>query len=206
MGENSDDDDCLRSLVLEEDDNEDFNILAPLLLFAAAGIDEEATRKRGKIGYVRDRLEWDHLNMLLLEEGQHSFSRLYSRMEYQSFKKLCGIVDPFLKQEDLSSIRTCIGQVTTEIGLHCLLRWLAGGSYLDIRLSAGISIASFYRCIYKCIHAVLSAEELGYSAMPPDVHVTSIQGNSLMRDIVVENMSRRALSRPHYNTERNRDC
>ncbi len=36
-----------------------------------------------------------------------------------------------------------------EIVLHCLYRWLAGGSYLDIILSAGISMPSFYTCSYK---------------------------------------------------------
>jgi len=42
------------------------------------------------------------------------------------------------------------------------LRWLSGGSCLDIRLSAGISLAKFYSCVYKCIDAVLEAEDLAY--------------------------------------------
>ena len=46
--------------------------------------------------------------------------------------------------------------------LHCLLRWLAGGSYLDIRLSAGISPAHFYTTIYKCMDAILESEDLAY--------------------------------------------
>jgi len=46
--------------------------------------------------------------------------------------------------------------------LHCLLRWLAGGSYIDIRLSAGISPAYFYTSAYKCMDAILGSEELSY--------------------------------------------
>lgn len=51
--------------------------------------------------------------------------------------------------------------------LHCLLRWLAGGSYLDIQLCVGISLASFYRCIYKCIDAILKSDELAYKFSTP---------------------------------------
>jgi len=43
-----------------------------------------------------------------------------------------------------------------------LLRWLNGGSYLDIRLSASISLAKFYSCVYKCIDAILESEDLAY--------------------------------------------
>ena len=46
--------------------------------------------------------------------------------------------------------------------LHCLLRWLIGGSYLDIRLSAGISLAKFYSCVYSCIDAILESEDMAY--------------------------------------------
>ena len=43
---------------------------------------------------------------------------------------------------------------TVEIILYRLLRWLTGGSYLEIRLSAGISKAAFYNYIYKCMDAI----------------------------------------------------
>ena len=46
--------------------------------------------------------------------------------------------------------------------LYCLLLWLGGGSYLDIRLCVGISPASFYRSIYKCIDVILNSDELSY--------------------------------------------
>ena len=84
-------------------------------------------------------------------------------MEYHSILKLCDIIRPNIKVDDImSKIRTGKGPITVEIMLHCLLRWLGGGSYLDIRLCAGISVASFYRCIYKCIHAIMESDELSY--------------------------------------------
>ena len=65
--------------------------------------------------------------------------------------------------EQMSGVRTSKGSITPEIMLHCLLRWLAGGSYLDIRLCAGISVPSFYRVVYKCVDAILAADELSFS-------------------------------------------
>jgi len=58
--------------------------------------------------------------------------------------------------------RTAKEGITIEIMLHCLLRWLADGSYIDIRLSAGISPANFYTSVYKCMDAILGSEELSY--------------------------------------------
>ncbi len=60
----------------------------------------------------------------------------------------------------MSSVCTGKTPIIPEVALHCLLRWLAGGSHLDIRISAGISTSSFYVCIYKCINALLLCKQL----------------------------------------------
>ena len=96
----------------------------------------------------------------LAVEGLEAFYYLY-RMEYSTFGKLCDIISPkILVYDEMSRHRT--GKETVEIMLHCLLRWLDGGSYLGTRLSAGISPAKFYSCIYKCIDAILDSEALAY--------------------------------------------
>lgn len=112
--------------------------------------------------HVRDRLEWvEHVDQLEME-GRHAFYCLY-RMEHRSFRKLCVLIDPIVSVDPvMSEIRTKKSPIITEIALHCLLRWLAGGSYLDIRLSAGISVSSFYVCVYKCVDAINSCDELSY--------------------------------------------
>ena len=85
------------------------------------------------------------------------------RMEYSVFLKLYTILVPQVQVNDeMSRHRSSIGSITVEIILHCLLEWLGGGSYLDIRLSAGISPATFYSCIYKCIDAILDTEDSAY--------------------------------------------
>jgi hypothetical protein len=42
------------------------------------------------------------------------------------------------------------------------LRWIGGGSYLDIRLTAGISVTVFYQCIIKCTKAIDKCQQLAY--------------------------------------------
>jgi hypothetical protein len=119
--------------------------------------------------FVRDRLEWEEHVASLQREGNGSFQRMY-RMDVESFAKLCSMLEPHLRTDKkMSQIRTSKGKITTEIALHCLIRWLAGGSYLDIRLSAGISPASFYRCIHSAMNAISSMEEFSMqSSFPPD--------------------------------------
>ena len=143
----------------EEREEEEFLIVCAL----ADQYIQEQENKRRPTFYVRDRLEWGKHVEELVAEGDYAFSRLY-RMEYHSFSRLCDIIRPTVEvDEEMSSLRTGKGPITVEIMLHCLLRWLGGGSYLDIRLSAGISVASFYRCVYKCIDAILASDELSYS-------------------------------------------
>jgi len=84
-------------------------------------------------------------------------------MEYSIFIKLCDIISPkILVNDEISQGRTGMDAITIEIMLHCLLRWLTSGSYLDIRLSAGISPAIFYSCKYKCMDAILESEDLAH--------------------------------------------
>ena len=79
------------------------------------------------------------------------------------FLKLCSIIWPQVQvNEEMSWSRTGKDPVTVEMILNCLLRWLAGGSYFDLKLSTGISQAAFYHYIYKCMDAILDSKLLAY--------------------------------------------
>ena len=52
--------------------------------------------------------------------------------------------------------------ITTPIALHCCIRWLSGGSFHDIRLTAEMSKTSFYIYAYRCIRAINECEALAY--------------------------------------------
>ena len=69
---------------------------------------------------------------------------------YEAFKSL----EPDLSaDEEISYLRTNKNYITPKICLHCALQWLAGASYMDACLYAGISVSSFYWIVYKCFDA-----------------------------------------------------
>ena len=163
----SDDDDFLKLLLEDdEDDERDDTVLFMLILqhCRAARVKRRATRRRRKRFFVRNRIEWNKHVEKLLAEGPCAFSRMY-RMEHASFVKLCGMVEPIIERDNGKANARWGGQfvITTEIALHCLLRYLAGGSYIEIRLSAGISIPSFFRIVHACIRAILRCDDLSFS-------------------------------------------
>jgi len=64
------------------------------------------------------------------------------RMEYSSFMKLCTIISTkILFNDEMAQYRSGKERITIEFMFNRLLKWLAGGNYLDNRLSAGISPA-----------------------------------------------------------------
>jgi len=63
-------------------------------------------------------------------------------MEYSKIIRLCDIISAkILVNDEMPRVRTGKAAITVEIILHRLLRWLSGGSYLEIRLSSSISPA-----------------------------------------------------------------
>jgi hypothetical protein len=107
----------------------------------------------------RQRLNWQAHVRWLRREG--SFSRFY-RMSYTSFWKLLSMLRPSLfVNSSQSQCRTSgLEPIYAEIILHCTLRYLAGGSYLDIMCNAGISQTAFYSCVYRGIDAINGSPEL----------------------------------------------
>jgi hypothetical protein len=82
----------------------------------------------------------------LIEEGE--FSKMY-RMRYESFNKLVQLLSPALLVDVNQSRRRSIGaeHVYVELVLHCLLRYMAGGSFHDIRESAGLARSTFFSTV-----------------------------------------------------------
>ena len=103
---------------------------------------------------MRSRLDWDaHVSKLRRE---NAFERFY-RMNEATFDCLLRFMTPKLRS-GLSTYGN--SAILPEIYLHCALRFLAGGTYLDIRDKAEISTASFYRIFWQAACAILDAPEL----------------------------------------------
>ncbi|KAE9023922.1 hypothetical protein PR003_g12211 [Phytophthora rubi] len=91
--------------------------------------------------YARARLVWsEHVTILRLERR---FGRYY-RMNEAAFEQLVEMLRPRLVVDGrMSTVRTGEAPISPEVVLHCTLRWLAGGSYLDVCGSGHLSVPSF---------------------------------------------------------------
>jgi hypothetical protein len=106
----------------------------------------------------RQRIRWSRRVQQLEAEG--SFARMY-RMPLASFNKLLSWIRVDLTVDYAHSVSSTGEQpIEPEIMLHCMLRYLAGGSYLDVRDAAHISVPSFYRVLHVALRAILKCKTL----------------------------------------------
>ena len=148
------------SIIFGEDDTDGEE--GDLIVLAAVVACNQAKKQR-QSAYIRDRLEWEEHVQRLNFDSPDAFAHMY-RMSHKSFQKLVRILQPRISRDkNMAKVKTSgKGPNTSEVALHCLLRWLAGGSYLDIHISAGLSVPLFYCIIYLCIDAILAAEDFHY--------------------------------------------
>lgn len=76
--------------------------------------------------FFKQRMNWEqHIAELI---GSNNFTRTY-RMDIDSFMKLVTLVSPYIKYNMMYTKRsTSLGPYYREIIIHCMIRWLAGGS------------------------------------------------------------------------------
>jgi hypothetical protein len=110
--------------------------------------------------YVHNRIDWQFHVYTLQQESPDAFERMY-RMSLISFDKLCLMIRPFMYDDPIADCRSSHYQkIELEVMVHCLLRWLAGGSHLDVHILAGIGKPTFYACCYKVIDALNACNDL----------------------------------------------
>ena len=140
---NESDDSSIPSFVLDSDEEESNNQQFVVLQAVVATVAVVESQIRVSC-YVRNRIEWDAHVKRLHDKSPTAFSRMY-RMSHTSFQSLCSLLEPWISiDEKMAKVQTTKGPIFLAVVLHCLLHGLAGGSYLDIRLTAGISFPSFY--------------------------------------------------------------
>jgi hypothetical protein len=102
---------------------------------------------------------------LIWEDYVESFSHQpkficrHLRMSLVSFYKLLQLIKEKIKVDVVQADHRG-GPILPEICLFCTLRWLAGGSYLDIYAITKVSISSFYRVVYKTMQAINNCSSL----------------------------------------------
>lgn len=152
--------DLLLLLLLNEEDSDEADLaLATLLLSSTSREDRNFVARLDWMGYISGISE-------------SLFARRY-RINLLSFKTLCGLVDPHIARHYSSGIRD-VEPLPTALILHCLLRWLGGGSYLDIIQTAGVSTSSFYRVLDVGMKAILACKELAIHFPQTEEEVTAV--------------------------------
>lgn len=133
----------------------DENAAVVLLYFAAyfAFIKVPLQRNRS---IFSQRLCWQEYCDLHVERG--TFKRRL-RMSKESFDKLLTLIRHRLEVNE-SKANNRGGAIIPELCLYCTIRFLAGGSYLDICDVAGISKSSFYRVVWRTIRVINSTGAL----------------------------------------------
>ena len=138
------------SIVIDLDEEDDFISVVVKVVYTRRRKRRRLCDGKGRV--FRPRLQWNvHIELLLLE-GE--FDRTF-RMRPSSLEKLLQKIAPSLSKQ--TSVHGTFGVefLKPETSVMMSLRWLAGGSYSDIRLVAGCSVATFYRHIWEVMHALI---------------------------------------------------
>jgi hypothetical protein len=118
---------------------------------------------------VRERVDWAEHVARLEQESTSNFFCNY-RMSVKTFSRLNALLEPRLRQ---NTYNPAVPAMTSTVMLHCLLRYLAGGQYHDIRQTVGISGRSFYRAIHLTLDAILACEDLEIKLPRTDNEINS---------------------------------
>ena len=107
-------------------------------------------KRRPAPSLFKQRLVWD--TFCSRHSARSDFAR-HIRMLHDSFNKLISAIQKDL-EVDREMAKLWGGAILPEICQYVCLRYLAGGSYSDIKYFTGISSASFYRVLWKTIRAI----------------------------------------------------
>ena len=81
--------------------------------------------------------------------------KVFYRFAKRLFRETVRVLDPILQQHASSATLKRGGAVPTNIMLACTLRYLAGGSYLDISHHHGVPPTHFNKIVDKVVAALL---------------------------------------------------
>lgn len=88
--------------------------------------------------------------MTYMKEKQPLLFRKMFRVDVDLFEELVASLTPTLKRIDTWAINSSGSSISVETRLAVTLRWLSGGSYLDLCFAWGISLSSFLVNVEFC--------------------------------------------------------
>ena len=135
-----------------EDDDYDEDLM--IIFTSMEDIEDDLDTKNEE--WARSRLNWHRHVSKLQYEGL--FNKKY-RMSIEAFNNLVDILTPYIKQQPWNR-KTFQEPVTPNIMVSATIRLLAGGSYLDIYETHGMTYSYLYRVRNKVLKAILECEDL----------------------------------------------
>jgi hypothetical protein len=104
------------------------------------------------------RMDWGSFTKRL--DATKLWKRFY-RMSKESFLELLDLAREGLERDEIQGLRGSYGGVVSpELRLSMTLRWLAGGSYVDIAIIHGVAISTFYKVVNTTVKYLDNFEPL----------------------------------------------
>ena len=128
-----------------------------LLLASICGV--FASGRQAK--FHRERLNWDGF---LQGMSRSDFSRMF-RMDHGTFQHFVHCLSPRLQRDVLQSVRAG-GYISLSLQLGFTLRWLLGGSYLDLMHHYGVSRSVFYKLCAQCCDVIVAEFPIEFDMTP----------------------------------------
>jgi hypothetical protein len=115
----------------------------------------------------QQRINWGEHRDIQIRRGH--FRRMY-RMSPEAFEMLTEMLRSSLEVNKTKAYaRSEAGPILPKIRLHCLIRYLAGGSYLDICALVSMPHSTFYySLLWKTMDAINDCDALAFVFPPSD--------------------------------------
>jgi hypothetical protein len=117
----------------------------------------------------RNRLDWDKY----LREMRHNHFRSMFRMSHACFLSILATIGKFMER-DVSQSEKAGGCISPSMQLGMSLRYLAGGSYLDIHDRYGVSKSSFYSLVFECLDLIVQHYPIVFPTDPAALRIVSL--------------------------------
>lgn len=131
-------------------------------------------KKERLFKWDHERIDWDSYVAKKLHNG--GFNRAY-RMSFDAFYHLLELLRPMITYDVIKSKNSCDKPIFPELVLATGIRWLAGGSYIDIMDVYDYSQSSFYRCRNTFLTAVLTCDalEIKFPETPEELEAVRVR-------------------------------
>lgn len=126
-----------------------------------------------KVGNRRYNREYGLRKMR--EMTDFEFARMF-RMNRETFGKLVEIVRPHLQVDEAQARRSSGSPISVTTKVACALRWLAGGSYLDISHLFGVSSENFFSkrgVLWQTLEAIDKGLSISFNVDPRNLEQTA---------------------------------